>query len=497
MDLDALVGHFRITRDAGGSTPAVPEGWQSAEIGAWSLHAHPSLKVIEVTDTRGARRGWLLGVLLDGEEWRLESTTTLGLGDDPAAAFETFLYRHGGRFVGILLCDGTKRLYVDPGATMSVVFDPESGAAGSGPAVLRPDDYHTTLDRDLLALLDIPNSSLWFPAGLTSHVGIERVLPNHYLDLDTMTTHRHWPCSPFEECNPPEMVDRIVSCVQASMQAIAAQRRIHQSLTAGRDSRMLLACARVLDELPVTFTFTEAEETLDAAVAWELTRRLGLRQLFLRSTLATPEQRELWLVRTGHALSGGILSIHQTLRHLDPARVVLPGHAGEVGRANYWHEGDSDAVLTPEELTARFGMPPDARLHAAVGKWIDGLPDLPWYDKLDLAHIEQRLGCWAGPAQYGSIPFNETVLPFAHRAVFTSMLSFPPRYRRMEQLPIDICRQAWPETTGVRFNTFPGARGYTVKARAALRDPERILIPLRIRARRLRYRLTRKAGSRP
>ena len=87
------------------------------------------------------------------------------------------------------------------------------------------------------------------------------------------------------------------------------------------------------------------------------------------------------------------------------------------------------------------------------------LPDLPYSTVLELAYVEQRLSCWAGPGHYGNRTSRFELSPFASRRLFSRMLSLPLDYRNAEQLTSDVFPQAWPELLDLPFDEFTGPRG--------------------------------------
>ena len=125
-----------------------------------------------------------------------------------------------------------------------------------------------------------------YPLGLTPRDGVERVLPNHFLDLSDWTLVRRWPTAPLVFDADPVTVQHMVG--EVTRRAIAALARDHvlqSPLTAGRDSRALLACARGMADRMTLFTAELPRELVgwrDVTVATAIARRFGLRHVVLR-----------------------------------------------------------------------------------------------------------------------------------------------------------------------------------------------------------------------
>ena len=109
--------------------------------------------------------------------------------------------------------------------------------------------------------------------------------PNHFLELSSWKSFRHWPVN-FElklDNNVGEAVKEIVKLIKNNLHAIGKAHLIHMSLTAGRDSRMLLACAGEILNKVVFFTFAGRRESVDSHVARILAGRFSLKNRFLQT----------------------------------------------------------------------------------------------------------------------------------------------------------------------------------------------------------------------
>ena len=267
--------------------------------------------------------------------------------------------------------------------------------------------------------------------------------------------------------------------VRSTIGAVAAEHSLTLSLTAGRDSRILLACARDVMERTSLFTLVpEMADSVDAHLACRLSDRFELRHETLPVVPAEPGTLSEWLSSTGHAVSGNLWQGHRSLHRLDPARALLPGTAGEVGRAHTYRLGDPvEGVVSPRTLLKRLRLPAhDLYLeHAEV--WLAGLPELSHESTLELAYVEQRLSCWAGPGHYGNQTSRFELAPFASRPLFRAMLALPLAYRHREQLTTDILRRAWPELLELPFNRFTGLRRTARAAASRARRLARAAVP--------------------
>lgn len=450
-----------------------PPTWKIRELNGWWLASHPSLKVTPVQTPAGIRRGWALGIIITDEDGVLEDALVLRESEDADPADS--LRRLRGRFVIILLDSGRERIYPDAAASLSLVF-----GSGSGPAAATPglfDDQRFPSDTSLVNALGMPNSGNWYAFGLTPRRGVERLLPNHFLDLKTWRPVRYWPVSPLmqDSVATQDSVLLISTRLRRTINAVASRWQFHLPLTAGQDSRVLLGAARDVIAKMQCFVMAAGRRDLDVAMARRLARRARVKLDVLPVVPGTEDDFDTWMYRTGGCVTGRIARDYVTLAALKPRWALLPGMGGEVGRGFYWREEDfragtaSPEPLTPETAVRRIKLPLVEPVIERATVWLAGLARQNRLTLLDLLYIEQRLGCWAGPQQYGIDPFVACHLsPFTDRVIFETMLSLPVPYRRAGRLARDLCRQQWPDIAELPFNEWPGLRGRLPRMRRFL-----------------------------
>ena len=466
LDPHTFAGQFMLTKDA----HRIPDGWQRQEQAPWILGTL-KLPVMTVENLGHQVMGWCIGhpVHLDGS-W--PDKVTLRCQDHQSidmAAVENFYEHTAGRYALVLLTQDAEKLFLDPYGSLSAVYSLKEPTVASTPTLLRADH---AWDREMITVLNMPESGRWFPSGLTSRQMVRRLLPNHCLDLKAWRVSRHWPASNADLAvkeNPQEGVSTIIASLQKTIGAITQKFPLQLPLTAGRDSRMVLACSREFLEQTTFHTFTEKKETVDMYIAARLAQRLNLNHAFIPFRDASDTEMRQWLYITGHCVSGFIWKTHKSLSALDPNRVLLNGMAGELGKGFYWRREDREQMrLSAKELVARFGLPSHARIVGEAGQWLAGVSSLNAFNILDLGYLEQRLACWAAPQHYGNQFAAFEVSPFNQRQIVRATMRFPYAYRRRKGLSRDICGTLWPELLELPFNEFLGIRNYIHKARKHL-----------------------------
>jgi hypothetical protein len=435
-DTSEYRGQFVLSRARGD----LPVGWQSVEAAGWHLATNDVPIHRLVRDDRFL--GWCVGH---------------PLGDGPIDLDPSNIDAFYERFAGpwALLLVGLGRVMLDPGAQMAAVYDTEVRIVASTPTLIP-----SAQPRDLQFEHEVgfPDRDGWFPFGLTSRPNVRRLLPNHMLDLEEWTVTRHWPTPETDlsiHPNVQPLVTAICRDVTNTLRIAREQHPLQITVTAGHDSRMVLACARELMDGTTFFTYSREEETVDMHIARRLANIAQLEHRFIPFIEADEAQKSEWLQRTGHAVCGGILKIHPSMNQLDPERILVTGIGGEIGRSIYYRRGDTaQQTLTADVLLRRVGRPPCARLLEAGAHWLQSLRGFDAFVTLDMLYIENRLACWAAPQRFTNITSKFEFTPFVHRRVIESILHLPHYYRWRDHLPYSVMQQMWPELRRAPVNRF-------------------------------------------
>lgn len=484
-----LIGQFVVSTDRS----ATPAGWRSDRIGAWCLGRHPRLPAIRLLDEGDRPVGWMLGYPI-GEEGRLladgEKLRVPGPAMASPEARETFVYTFGGRFAVFLLDGRHPRVYLDPCGSLSAVYCAHQRIVAST-ANLIPYDGHTRDRLELAHAIGIPYAEGMYPFTATPRHGVERILPNHYLDLRDWRTIRHWPKEPLAETPAvDEAVAEIATIVKRQIAAVVAATPTYLPLTAGMDSRMLLACARdVVDRVEL---FTRAIGDCNAIIDCDTARRIapavGLQHFILPMEEPTDEDLEEWMFRIAYSTSELRAWRCVTMyKRLPGGHAVLGGQAGETARGYYWRAEDTETtVISPERLIETCACPLEAETLAVARAWLDAVPATHALQVLDLFFVEQDVGGWAGVVAYAECDPGFPIFPLSHRRVVERMLTLPVSYRRSGRLARDIIAREWPELLAWPINEPIGTMRLMMAARraiyggkAALRSPRLALARLR------------------
>ena len=442
----------------------IPSAWAVKQLNSWYLGHDSDLPVGEIKDKAAKNTGWLVGYPIDGNGI-LNNTLQLDIdagGDLFIEHFETALAEYGGRYVAILLSSDTSRLYLDPAGTLATVYCPSQQIAASTTTLI-PKTQECGDNRELIEVIQPEQRDGWYPFGLTPRLGVSRLIPSHWLDLDSWQSQRHWSAAEITPTNDYKgSVAEIAAILTRQIQAIAQKYPLYLSLTAGRDSRMLLACSRSSLEQIEFFTreIPDRSAKLDCDVAKQLADRFDLNYRILSYQTPIPSELDRWLIQTGRCVAGRVWQSVTTLKQLESDRIYLPGIAAEVGRCFYWRKQDSaEGGISAAEILARLRMPQTPLLLERAEAWLTQLPTKDTLQMLDMLYLEQRLGCWAGPLHYGLVNNGFCLSPFVNRRLLEIMLALPADYRQNQLLARDLIQQQWSELLNIPFNRYPGVKG--------------------------------------
>jgi len=444
--------------------------WQRITVGkGLKLTAHPDLACTQVKD--GNRELTLIGHLLDP----LTPDTTNE--DIVRALLHHFTSRDalieatnrfGGRWLlvatsaeeSFLFHDALgqrQAFYTDPVVLGTMWVMSQAGIA-SEMLSLTPDE--TALD-----YLDTQTFrrtfEARFPAAASTFKGLRHLLPNHWLNLSTGKSARFWPSAPLESLTPEIAIDRVCTLMSGQIRAAAARFDIALSLTAGFDSRLMLATAREVSNLVCIMTLRQGrmpDHFPDIDVPARLLKQLGLPHEVVHATSTmTPEfsltfKRNVYLAHDHYGHDAEAI-----LNHFGRTKAVLTGSGAEVGRCAFRRKlPHADHVrFTPELLAWLEYGSTHPFLVEHFREWLADAGQQNHVKLLDLLEWEQDYGNWLAMTTLEfDIAWRENFTPYNCRQVFATLLGVDERYRRDPNYLLfqRAIQKAWPELLSEPIN---------------------------------------------
>ncbi len=457
----------------------------SVAVGALWLSVGPDLPMIRVTDSEGLATGILLGFPIDlagrcliQTSWQMPARSQA----DPDAFSSDLLRALGGRFLWIQTAGGQNRIYPDCSAQVTCVYDAGARMAGSTAyALLDAKDYDCRFDKASFDRLGIDGEG-WFPAGLTAHHGINRLLPNHCLDLDRWEVRRVWPKSRQQTADDlSESVTEIICIIQAQIEALIGQpKKLALALTAGLDTRTMLACARPylanIDLLTVT---GGDRHEVDTITAKRIATELGLSHIALPRLVASEDQQSLYIRRGGHCVGDSNAKFHPSVWPIAKTHIFIGGAGGEIARPPILRDYDTvDTQLTPQFLADRLGLPRTDAIVDALSHHLDSMSFLSALEILDLVYLEDRYAPWYG-SQFCCDPVLLRFAPFITTRSVELMMRLPQDWKLTSRLAHAIIERLWPELERYPYNSLGRWKDGIIKLQRVIADPRIVLKKLR------------------
>ena len=274
----------------------------------------------------------------------------------------------------------------------------------------------------------------WWPSPSTPYHQLRRLQPNHYLDLRTREAHRFWPNEPLRQIEPEVAAQTVAQLLRSSILAASKRFPLALPLTAGVDSRTILAGTRGIRNV---FHYTALRHGLDRhspdiSVPGRLLRRLGIEHHVLECPeTMSPEFARIYLANTTGAHEGAGAIAEGLLARYPFVRTTLSGHCSEIARdtRRISHTPAPDAGA----LARLMGMGNNHLALRCFHDWLETtrpVADQHGYRVRDLFFWEQECGTRAANGQSQWDLVHERFTPFNQRGVLRTLLATDPFFRQ-------------------------------------------------------------------
>jgi len=300
-----------------------------------------------------------------------------------------------------------------------------------------------------------------FPAAASSFKGLKHLLPNHWLDLATGKNHRYWPSSPIEVVGLEAATDRLIALLSGQVRAAAARFDLAVSLTAGIDSRLVLASVKELADRVCIMTVQQGrmpDGHADIEIPARLLKRLGRAHEVVHATSTMTPGFSLRFKRNvylAHNLYGH--DAEAILKRFGRTKAVITGSGAEVGRLPFRATlPHADRVrFTPELLAWLEYGSTHPFLVAHFAEWLADAGQQNYVKLLDLFEWEQDYGNWLAMTQLEfDVAWRDNFTPYNCRELLVMLLGVSERYRRPPRYRLfrRAIRKAWPELLSEPIN---------------------------------------------
>jgi len=460
---------YRLQFLIGPQQPDGYPGWHHVPVAAdCHLLAHPSLNIDRLDS--GGMSLILLGYMLDparpraGNAEILERLLSALSGE---AGLFGAIEPLGGRWA-LIVKDAHGLRLVNDATGLRQVFHTRRGDSGAVWCASQPGHIAaaTGLEEDEAATgfihwMQSRDPEYWWPGTSSPYRQVRRLLPNHWLDLESGEAHRFWPVGSLPERTVDEAIDRVSGLLTGLMQGAARRSELALAISAGWDSRLMLAASRSIGGNVRCYTAKRPDmdwRHMDVEIPLKLLETLGLKHdVIEHGTAVSPEFEQLFNGHVPYAHPMRLEALQSELDHYQRGRVGVTGNISEVARCFYAPPDGGEAALDAGYLARVTGMEhPFAREH--FERWLSDLDDPFNYDMLDLFYWEQRTGSWfAHNCLEFDTAWQELFLPFNNRRLLMELLAVDREYRGGPDYPLyrKLIEHLWPEVLAEPINPRP------------------------------------------
>jgi hypothetical protein len=424
------------------------DGWANLKLSKGIyLSVHPDLYMTQ--SSFGDIQLTLLGFVVNPFEPMKSNLEILDDLVENATSFNDVLLKTdplGGRWVIIYKDKQSFNIFHDPCGQRQVYYrqnNEHTILCGSDPAIM---SHFVTLEKDIsLEMNDFINSDVYekkenaWIGSATIFKDVVHLMPNHYLNVNEKKSVRFWPNKPIMKLDLDKAVDLAAEILKGSLLAISNRYKLALAVTAGWDSRVLLAASKDIKDNVTYFVSGTKDEVNDKSfpdvvVPQRLFQQLGLP--FYVQTCDVELDIEFKKILEANVAMARI-NIPKTKNiykyHLDfDGMMSVNGNASEIARARnqpILPHNVTGANLSKLRLVGFGGI---SYVEHQLDKWIVEIGGLCKDNHLniyDLLYWEQRMGNWGAlyPAEQ-DISIDQ-LSPYNNRLLLSILLSVDVKYR--------------------------------------------------------------------
>ena len=467
-------------------------GWKNVKVSeSLMLTAHPELTVAQVSD--GCKSITLIGYILDPgcpQKDNVEIMQSLLAGGNTIEQMISATARFGGRWV-IIAGDGEQIVLFNDALGLRQVYytvpDYQEGLwVMSQPGILAwLKKLH--IDDAALGFIDSyeirKNAEYRWPGTATAFSEIKHLLPNHCLDLSTRKSRRYWPLAPIKARGLDDGVDEAIKILQGLMAAATSRFDLVLGMTAGYDSRIVLAASRqVLNKLSaITVRQGRMPDThQDLVIATRLLGKIGIRHdivkalPYMSAAFSKTFKENVFLDHDHYGPDAEAI-----LDCYGRKKVAVTGSGAEVVREPFGKRIDRNKRdYTARDLASLQWMGNNQFAVQSFQQWLDEFDEPCKVHLLDLFSWEQSHGNWlAGVQMEFDIAWRDIFTPFNCREILVCLMSVDECYRNSpdHKLFKMLIEKMWPELMNEPINPQdshqkPGSRKILRKVAAAVKN---------------------------
>ena len=443
--------------------PNLP-GWESIQIGPFCLKIHPDL---EATMAKGSKGEFLLlGFVLHHQHPEANNQELM---DEMAATCKNmdmmleYCRDLCGRYVIVFNLAGKIGLLNDLIGSRSVYYCIHRNSiwCASQPNTLAKllqieEDHSPAVEAYLSKEMFASGEGRWIGDG-TRFVGVKHLLPNNYLDFGERKSIRYWPMAPFDPLELETASRKGAKILENTMLAATNRFQMSMAITAGWDSRCMLAATRKVRSKIYYYIQKYGGMTdrhNDIRVPRKLTLKLGIPFHIIDCSDYQDETFDNALDANVFVLHNpGKKVLYRSFYKSFKGKVNASGNISDLCRSFY----GIGPVCEMGELLALEGLSDSRYAAESLKEWYAEAKsgcDALGYNLRDLFFWEQNLGNWGCMfAAELDIAIDE-FYPFGTRRLVETLLAVDGKLRSYNNSKVHwrIIELLWPELLSEPIN---------------------------------------------
>ncbi|WP_422359479.1 hypothetical protein [Reichenbachiella sp.] len=415
------------------------EGWNQKPVGdSLTLYVHPNLDLHQV----GAadRKLTLVGDLFDPHHPKKSNQEILqslanesSFNDVLTATFDL-----AGKFILIYQDSRDLKLFHDAVGLREVFYwkgKPNTPCASQPTLFAQYKKIQPTTDSLASAFY---SSSAFYErkeriSETTQYEGLWHLQPNYYLDLRCGKASRYFPNEPLKNIGLEVAVDQSILYLKGIFESMAYRYRLMIAVTAGMDSRIMLALSTHLTQEAFYFILKSdrlKKDSLDITTPQRLLDKMGLPFHILKQGEQVSETVRDTLLQNVELMLHRHFNFWYNVFYQKKGYLNITS-VSEFAR-NYYHYEADPKNLSGDDLANLNKFKGDIFVSGVYNKWLAESRksfDEKGYNALDMFYWEEKMGNWLanGRSSMGSV--IEDFSPFNCRNLMINFLAVDEKHR--------------------------------------------------------------------
>jgi hypothetical protein len=292
----------------------------------------------------------------------------------------------------------------------------------------------------------------------TAYNNIKHLQPNHYLDLQKIKSIRFWPNKQLTTIPLKQGVEIGSKLLTGTIESANNRYELTLPVTAGNDSRLLLAATKNIKEEVFYYIIKHQSYTQqhhDIKIPRKLFSKIGVPfNVIEYSNDVDEEFKKQYYLNCEFATDNDLALIYNVFYKKLPNKINLPGRLGSISRNFYTTYRKN---ISPEILAKMYKYGNSEYAINIYSNWLNEISDLAsnyGYNILSLFDLEENNGNFHTQFQSYKDIAQEEFAPMNNRLLLNTFLSVPIKYRNIytNYFFKEMIKYMWPELLSVPIN---------------------------------------------